>query len=673
MAYTPPRYNEVNFSLSTYTPPQHDAVNFDLYYSETEGVNVDSVLAGIPVIPSVHVSMKYVIVLPTDIAAGSPVLPIITATNPAGKPVSVVAGEPVIPLVTADSNAGKLNSILTGQPVVPSVAASSPYGIASPEDFIAGTPVIGDLNARSIVAFPEDILSGIPSIPLVTASVPAVPVDSILTGAPVIPSITAQYVSALTNDILTGEPIVPTLTAYFVSGFVDDLLTGTPIIGNLTVTQPYAVASPEDVVSGVPDIGNALAYKNAYSYAAKSVIFDFADCWSTDPADRMGIRSIEFYYRGELLELQETVDFTTYAYFYDGGSYSTYRAFATYLEKDGAARYTSWRVYAGYITDQRIIIVFNDNDVKFDQIVVNNYHNSGVDTDFGVKNTKIYTSPNLITNTTYDDDTEQYRLIFDGEIPQHVALNQVDDKELFLVQPTMDVTTGIPVIGTPLALKTILVDDIITGQPVVDSVSAFTMAGISDMITGLPIVPTVNVEYIPLITQNSVLRYFLTLTGSTDIELPLKSFQSRLRSGSNTYLQVVIPGTEYALEISERSEGQIVIEAAYSTMGVVRRRSEIVRANLSNIRIDTGPTSKSITLTGYRQETYTAKETELTGPTYKNLNDGKLTYRFAEPKLDLNPGDTVIVDDDEFVADTISYIVSVSEGLTETRMEISEA
>jgi len=448
-----------------------------------------------------------------------------------------------------------------------------------------------------------------------------------------------------------------------------DVISGQPVVESLNASQTYAIAGPEDVVTGNPDIEDLVSYLKLYPYAAKSVVFDFADNWSGDPADRIGIRSIEFFYRNKLIDLVEIVDFTATAYRYDGGSYDVYRMFATYLDKDGPAIYNSGRTYSGEGSNWRVIITFINDDVKFDQIIVNNYHDSGLDTDFGARNTKIYTSPTAVNNTTFGDDTEQYRLIYDGEIDQHTSADQIEDQLLFFIQMTMDVIAGSPVIGSPEAFNTILINDIVTGFPVISQLEAFNLAGVDDIFTGAPIISAVSFEYLPLITENSVLVYFFRLTGSPDIEIPISSFQGRLRSGSESYLSVVIPGMDYAGEIADRANGQMVIEAAYNVAGVPRKRSEIIRVNLETIRIDDGPINKSITLTGYRQETYTPKSVDLTSQIYKNIDSGKLRYRFAEPDLTLNPGDTVTIGYDSFTADVISYYV----GPGTCQMEVSEA
>lgn len=447
-----------------------------------------------------------------------------------------------------------------------------------------------------------------------------------------------------------------------------DVVSSPPIIESLSASLTYAVAVPEDVIAGNPDIEDLAAYMKLYQYAAKSVVFDFADNWSGDPAGRIGIRSIEFSYHNNILNLVENVDFTATAYRYDGGSYDVYRAFATYLDKDGPAIYNSSRTYLGEAADWRIIINFTADDIKFDQIIVNNYHDSGLDTNYGARNAKIYTSQTAVNNTTFDDDIEQYRLIFDGEISQHTSTDQIENELLFFIPLTMNILAGIPLVGSPAAFGIILVDDVLTGNPIISSISAINLAGIDNVLSGSPIISAISAESFPLITENSVLAYFFTITGSPDIEIPISSFQSRLRSGADSYLSVAIPGMEYAIEIADRVSNDMVIDTAYIVSGVVRKRTEIIRVALETIRIDRGSINKTITLTGYLQETYTPKVVTLTGETYKYFNAGKLKYRFSKPDLMLHPGDTVIVGDDTFTADVISYYVTAAS----CQMEVGE-
>ena len=167
--------------------------------------------------------------------------------------------------------------------------------------------------------------------------------------------------------------------------------------------------------------------------------------------------------------------------------------------------------------------------------------------------------------------------------------------------------------------------------------------------------------------------YIFTLTGApdgtTDIEIPIKSFQGRIRQGTPTYLSAVIPGMDYAAAISARANGEMSVELVQYYRGIVYRRNEIARVTLENIVIDEGPASQSITLIGHKTETFTAKSVALFSPVYYGLSNGKKRYRFAAPDLDLRPGDTVTVGSDSFTAGMLSYTISPGRNT----MDVSEA
>lgn len=167
---------------------------------------------------------------------------------------------------------------------------------------------------------------------------------------------------------------------------------------------------------------------------------------------------------------------------------------------------------------------------------------------------------------------------------------------------------------------------------------------------------------------DSQLCYYFTLTGSPDIEIPISSFQARMRSGTPTYLSVVVPGLSYAGEVADRSTGDMKVDAVFY-VGETQVRQTIIWAHLDDIRIDDGALSKSLTLTGHRQETYEQKSLNMSGHTYRSVVDGRILYRFAKPDLIVRPGDVVTAGDDTFEVDIINYYVSSETG---TQMEISE-
>ena len=175
------------------------------------------------------------------------------------------------------------------------------------------------------------------------------------------------------------------------------------------------------------------------------------------------------------------------------------------------------------------------------------------------------------------------------------------------------------------------------------------------------------------VTPFGIPVYLFTLTGAPDgvddVEIPIKSFQARLRSGDPTYLQIVIPGMDYATQINARQNGVMEVDLAYLIDDEYTNRETIIRANLEDIRTDKGTINQSISLTGHKQTTFVKKSITLEGVTYKSTLNGNVRYRLAQPNVYLNPGDSVTIDSDTFDANVISYFVSARK----TTMEIAEA
>jgi len=162
----------------------------------------------------------------------------------------------------------------------------------------------------------------------------------------------------------------------------------------------------------------------------------------------------------------------------------------------------------------------------------------------------------------------------------------------------------------------------------------------------------------------SVKRFYFTLTGAadgeTDIIIPISSFQARKRDGEPTYLSVTIPGMDYAGQIADRSNGQMIVEMAYFINGVEQIREEIIRVNLETIRIDQGARNRSINLSGHRSESFDGRVKDLSNPNYKYTINGKIRYRFPQVDPYLNPGDLCRVGTDEFLVNYITYSITAN-------------
>jgi len=277
--------------------------------------------------------------------------------------------------------------------------------------------------------------------------------------------------------------------------------------------------------------------------------------------------------------------------------------------------------------------------------------------------------------------------------------------------PIIDVT----LYSSPVEVSSALgVDDIVIGSfiglPALESVSAvesgigvdvwlFNGESSGEAQQGHPIVDTalgvpsiIRAVICPAFTSDSEISfddikifnldfatqfYYFVLTGdgdgTTDIEIPISSFQASRRNGAPSFLQVVIPGMSYVPAINDRAKGTLQVYLTYKLDGSIVRQSLVVDASLDSVRIDEGPVNSSVTLSGHKTETFTPKEIELEGVMYKNITDGKFRYRLAVPSLTLTPGDTATIGGETFSADVISYYFRATRNGMAQNMEVSEA
>ena len=156
----------------------------------------------------------------------------------------------------------------------------------------------------------------------------------------------------------------------------------------------------------------------------KSVVFDFSTRHSS--GGYVGVRRFEFVNGGTVIPMEPTTDFLAYAtsYYIDGYPRN---AFNTSLLKTGAAS-NGWTL-ASSSAISRLIIVFNEPQ-EFSQIIFNNYHVSGENTNQGMKGTKITISPDTITDTTYNATVSNGTVIFSGDLPKHATTNTAQDYEI---------------------------------------------------------------------------------------------------------------------------------------------------------------------------------------------------------------------------------------------------
>jgi len=156
--------------------------------------------------------------------------------------------------------------------------------------------------------------------------------------------------------------------------------------------------------------------------------------------------------------------------------------------------------------------------------------------------------------------------------------------------------------------------------------------------------------------------YYLTLTGEADgladLTLPMSSFQCRRRSGDPTYLSAVIPGTDYYDAIAARSNGELIIDMAYSLNGVIAHQEELVRADYEVTRKYEGGRNQSLVVEGHQTESWATKTLDLHGVSYMAIDDGLYRIRCAAPEMYLQPGDTARYGVHEFTVAEIVMAIS---------------
>lgn len=178
-----------------------------------------------------------------------------------------------------------------------------------------------------------------------------------------------------------------------------------------------------------------------------------------------------------------------------------------------------------------------------------------------------------------------------------------------------------------------------------------------------------------VIRSNVIFICVLTGTedGLDDLEIPMSSFQARLRDGTPSYVAAYIPDVEtYSDDIIARPNGEILIRKGYLFSDGTRQLETIARVDYEDLRYDIGAYSSTGVISGHRTESATsAKTVAMSGVSYECLqDDGKRRVR-CDVDLFLRPGDTATwsAGEDQIVVGQIAYVVNP----TFAWMEITEA
>ncbi|MCP4163334.1 MAG: hypothetical protein GY760_25010, partial [Deltaproteobacteria bacterium] len=150
----------------------------------------------------------------------------------------------------------------------------------------------------------------------------------------------------------------------------------------------------------------------------KSAIFKIADTWG---GSSMGIRRIEFFKGSGPINIGES-GFTAYATNEISGREAKYAFLTSTESKIGSADNMTWN--SGQNSEQVLIINFEGTEPQeIDYIQIHNFHNTGTETNLGVKNVKVYFTDQDYINTTYSEDVSNSELVYDGIFDQHYASN----------------------------------------------------------------------------------------------------------------------------------------------------------------------------------------------------------------------------------------------------------
>jgi len=296
-----------------------------------------------------------------------------------------------------------------------------PISVTPPAFEVVGTLVATPAYSPPIIVSP-------PAFEVVGTLVATLAIDIEIT--PPAFEVVGTLLATIVMDIEISPP------AFEVVGTLEAIVfhdTGTIIV----IPPAFEVVGTIDVLRiGVPQ-----------QITAKSITFDIADGW--EDSTYLAVRSIDFWFEGSKITNLATTDFVAYATTNFDGNYIPSNAFDTSLDKLGSPVGEEWYSEQTFPPeDQRLICVFNE-EITFDEIRINNAHNSGNDTDRGIKTTKIHISSQSITSTVYDEAIPDSHLIFDGVISEHTDSNVEDEERLNLLPlPPIVSPPAFEVVGT---------------------------------------------------------------------------------------------------------------------------------------------------------------------------------------------------------------------------------
>ncbi len=201
-------------------------------------------------------------------------------------------------------------------------------------------------------------------------------------------------------------------------------------------------------------------------------------------------------------------------------------------------------------------------------------------------------------------------------------------------------------------------------SPIIQASQAFANCSVISSISSRRVYP-VN----PIILYDAVLN---------DLELQLKNFTASRSSDSGGVSRLDITTYRYDLlsDINDRSEYPLTLRKHFQVDGVIVETLEIMTVDELVINYSEGANSKSISISGTRNEEFIPKGVDVDESyNYSQFQNGKINASYYTIYPELRPGDTLLIDDESITIGRITMTFGFSQdgrSVTE-RMDVVEA
>jgi hypothetical protein len=146
------------------------------------------------------------------------------------------------------------------------------------------------------------------------------------------------------------------------------------------------------------------------------------------------------------------------------------------------------------------------------------------------------------------------------------------------------------------------------------------------------------------------------------VRIPISSWQATVQLGRASYAQAVIPAAlQWADAVSDRAGGEFILYRGVRFSDGTTRESELARAPLQTVTLDTGPTNATMRVSGY--ERLSPPATGLTR-TLQNVRSESTTNGLrVRCDIDwfLRPGHTAISRGTPFTVAYINYYANAAD------------